>query len=53
MKKKEYVKPNAQVLSLYTDEFMQGGMHAQSGISGSITQGDDERDPEEEHPTAF
>jgi len=32
MKKKDYVKPNAQVLSLYTDEFMEGGFHAQSGI---------------------
>ena len=36
MKKKDYVKPNAQVLSLYTDEFMEGGFHAQSGIKGSV-----------------
>ena len=48
MKKKDYVKPNAQVLSLYTDEFMEGGFHAQSGIKGSLTPGDDEKDPEEE-----
>jgi hypothetical protein len=47
MKKKDYVKPNAQVLSLYTDEFMEGGFHAQSGIKGSLTPGDDEKDPEE------
>ncbi|MBF1571164.1 MAG: hypothetical protein HXO21_07250 [Prevotella sp.] len=53
MKKKDYVKPDAQVLSFYTDEFMQGGIHAQSGISGSLDKGDDEKDPEEEHPTAF
>lgn len=53
MKKKDYVKPNAQVLSLYTDEFMEGGFHAQSSIKGSLTPGDDEKDPEEENPTAF
>ena len=53
MKKKDYVKPNAQVLSLYTDEFMEGGFHAQSDIKCSLTPGDDERDPEEDHPTAF
>ena len=53
MKKKDYVKPNAQVLSFYTDEFMQGGIHAQSGISGSLTPGDDEEDPEASSPTAF
>lgn len=53
MKKKDYVKPDAQVLSFYTDEFMQGGIHAQSGISGSLDKGDDEKDPEDEHPTAF
>ena len=53
MKKKDYVKPNAQVLNLYTDEIMEGGFHAQSGIKGSLDAGDDERDPEEENPTAF
>ncbi|WP_455252653.1 hypothetical protein [Prevotella melaninogenica] len=53
MKKKDYVKPDAQVLSFYTDEFMQGGIHAQSGINGSLDKGDDEKDPEDENPTAF
>ena len=53
MKKKDYVKPNAQVSSLYTDEFMEGGFHAQSSIKGSLDKGDDERDPEEDNPTAF
>lgn len=53
MKKKDYVKPNAQVLSLYTDEFMEGGFHAQSGISGTIESGEDAGDPEESNPTAF
>ncbi|WP_456106705.1 hypothetical protein [Prevotella sp.] len=53
MKKKDYVKPNAQVLSLYTDEFMEGGIHAQSGISGTIESGEDAGDPEESNPTAF
>lgn len=41
MKKKDYVKPNAQVLSLYTDEFMEGGFHAHSGIKGSFDAGYD------------
>ena len=36
MKKKDYVKPNAQVLSLYTDEFMEGGFHTGSNIHGSL-----------------
>lgn len=53
MKKKDYVKPNAQVLSLYTDEFMEGGFHAQSSIKGSLAPGDDEEDPEKDNPTAF
>ena len=53
MKKKVYVKPDSQVLSFYTDEFMQGGIHAQSGINGSLTPGDDEEDPEASSPTAF
>lgn len=53
MKKKGYVKPNAQVLSLYTEEFMEAGFHAQSSINGSLTAGDDEKDPEEDNPTAF
>ena len=53
MKKKDYVKPDAKVLSLYTDDFMEGGIHAHSGINGSLDAGDDERDPEEDNPTAF
>ena len=53
MKKKDYVKPNAQVLSFYTDEFMEAGFHTQSSIKGSLTPGDDEEDPEASSPTAF
>lgn len=41
MKKKDYVTPNAQVLSLYTDEFMEGGFHAQSNLKGSFDAGFD------------
>ena len=37
MKKKDYVKPNAQVLSLYTDEFMEGGFHTGSNIMVVLT----------------
>ncbi len=52
MKKKDYVKPDAKVLSLYTDEFMEGPFHAQSSIKGTITPGDDYGDPEEDgNPT--
>lgn len=39
MKKKDYVTPNAQVLSLYTDEFMEGGFHTGSNIHGSLDPG--------------
>ena len=46
MKKKDYVKPNAQVLSLYTDEFMEGGFHAHSGMKGSFDAGFDGDDPD-------
>ena len=53
MKKKDYVTPNAQVLSLYTDEFMEGGFHAHSAIHGSIDSGEDADDPEESNRTAF
>ena len=51
MKKKDYVKPNAQVLSLYTDECMEGGFHTVSNIHGSLDPGarngehDDDPDP--------
>lgn len=41
MKKKDYVKPNAQVLSLYTDEFMEGGFHTGSTMKGSLDTGFD------------
>ncbi|WP_455097243.1 hypothetical protein [Prevotella jejuni] len=53
MKKKDYLKPNTDVLSLYTDEFMEGGFHAQSDLKGSIDSGEDADDPEESNPTAF
>lgn len=46
MKKKDYVKPNAQVLSLYTDEFMEGGFHAGSNITGGLDPGFDGGDPD-------
>lgn len=46
MKKKDYVKPNAQVLSLYTDEFMEGGFHAHSNLKGTIESGEDADDPD-------
>ena len=41
MKKKDYVKPNAQVLSLYTDEFMEVGFHTGSTMKGSLDAGFD------------
>jgi len=47
MKKKDYVKPNTDVLSLYTEEFMECGFHARSGIHGSLDPGNDEPDPED------
>ena len=53
MQRKDYVKPNTDVLSLYTDEFMESGVHTQSGIHGSIDSGEDAGDPEESNPTAF
>ena len=53
MKTKDYVKPNAQVLSFYSDEFMEGGFHVQSKLKGSIDPADDEEDPEETNPTGF
>ena len=53
MKKKEYIKPDFKVLSLYSDEIMEGGFHVQSNINGGLTPGDDERDPEEDNPTGY
>ena len=45
--KKLYVKPLLEVLSLYTDELLEGGFHARSGINGSLDLGNDEPDPED------
>lgn len=53
MKKKEYIKPDFKVLSLYSDEIMEGGFHVQSNLKGELTPGDDERDPEEDNPTGY
>lgn len=53
MKKKEYVRPTIDVLSLYSDELMQAGFHAQSGIRGQLDLADEEEDPEETNPTGF
>lgn len=36
MNKKSYVQPVSDVLDIYTDEFMEGGFHAQSGIKGKV-----------------
>lgn len=43
----EYVKPMAEVISLYTDELLEGGFHARSGINGQLDPGTDEPDPED------
>lgn len=53
MMKKDYVKPVSEVLSLYTEELMEGGFHAASNLKGSIDSGEDADDPEETTPTAF
>lgn len=45
--KKLYVKPLLEVLSLYTDELLEGGFHTRSGIHGSLDPGNDEPDPED------
>ena len=45
--KKLYVKPLLEVLSLYTDELLEGGFHARSGINGSLDPGEDLPDPED------
>ena len=34
-------------MSLYTEEFMECGFHARSGIHGSLDPGNDEPDPED------
>ena len=43
----EYVKPMAEVISLYTDELLEGGFHARSPIHGHLDPGNDEPDPED------
>lgn len=53
MMKKDYVKPVSEVLSLYTEELMEGGIHAASNLKGSIDSGEDADDPEDSNPTAF
>ncbi|MBF1451240.1 hypothetical protein [Prevotella pallens] len=45
--KKLYVKPLFEVLSLYTDELLEGGFHARSPIHGHLDPGNDEPDPED------
>ena len=51
MNKKSYVQPVSDVLDIYTDEFMEGGFHAQSALKGTIESGEDADDPEESNPT--
>lgn len=53
MMKKDYVKPVSEVLSLYTEELMEGGFHAASNLNGTIESGKDTDDPEDSNPTAF
>lgn len=53
MMKKDYVKPVSEVLSLYTEELMDGGFHAASNLNGTIESGEDTDDPEDSNPTAF
>ncbi|MFC2665576.1 MAG: hypothetical protein ACFNZ2_06370 [Prevotella histicola] len=53
MMKKDYVKPVSEVLSLYTEELMEGGFHAASNLQGTIDSGKDADDPEDSNPTAF
>ena len=43
----EYVKPMAEVISLYTDELLEGGFHAGSPIHGHLDPANDEPDPED------
>ena len=45
--KKLYVKPLFEVLSLYTDELLEGGFHAGSPIHGHLDPANDEPDPED------
>lgn len=43
----EYVRPMAEVISLYTDELLEGGFHAGSPIHGHLDPANDEPDPED------
>lgn len=45
--KKLYVKPLFEVLSLYTDELLEGGFHANSSMKGHLDPANDEPDPED------
>ena len=45
--KKLYVKPLLEVLSLYTDELLEGGFHTSSSLKGHLDPADDEPDPED------
>jgi hypothetical protein len=53
MAKKVYLKPEVEVVDLFSDELMDGGFHAASPLRGHLDAGDDEQDPEESNPTAF
>ena len=43
----EYVRPMTEVISLYTDELLEGGFHAGSPIHGHLDPANDEPDPED------
>lgn len=45
--KKLYVKPLLEVLSLYTDELLEGGFHTSSSLKGHLDPANDEPDPED------
>ena len=47
MKKKSYVSPLAMVVLANIENLMDDGFHAQSGINGSLTGGDDMGDIED------
>ena len=51
--RKKYQVIFLSLLSLYSDELMQAGFHAQSGIRGQLDPADEEEDPEETNPTGF
>ena len=53
MAKKVYLRPEVEVVDLFSDELMDGGFHAASPLHGHLDAGDDEQDPEESDPTAF